>query len=69
MAHPDPGFKGTKVLLEEDEIPTKWYNIIPDLPSPPPPPLHPKTLQPITGEDLAPLFPLGLIQQEVSTER
>ncbi|WIA44570.1 hypothetical protein OEZ86_007295 [Tetradesmus obliquus] len=69
MAYPDPGFKGTKVLLEEDEIPTKWYNIIPDLPSPPPPPLHPKTLQPITGEDLAPLFPLGLIQQEVSTER
>jgi hypothetical protein len=45
------------------------YNIIPDLPSPPPPPLHPKTLQPITGEDLAPLFPMGLIQQEVSNER
>lgn len=40
-----------------------------DLPSPPPPPLHPKTLQPITAEDLAPLFPQGLIAQEVSTER
>lgn len=62
-------FKGTKILLDESEMPTKWYNIIPDLPSPPPPPLHPKTLQPITAEDLAPLFPMGLIQQEVSTER
>eukprot|EP00878_Enallax_costatus_P004545 GHUV01004786.1.p1 GENE.GHUV01004786.1~~GHUV01004786.1.p1 ORF type:complete len:405 (+),score=76.96 GHUV01004786.1:382-1596(+) len=63
------GFKGTKVLLSEDEMPTKWYNIIPDLPSPPPPPLHPKTLQPITADDLTPLFPMGLIKQEVSTER
>lgn len=59
----------TKVLLTEDEMPTRWYNIAADLPEPCPPPLHPKTLQPITGEDLAPLFPMGLIQQEVSTER
>lgn len=45
------------------------YNIIPDLPCPPPPPLHPKTLQPITADDLKPLFPMGLIEQEVTTER
>lgn len=64
-----PAGEFTKVLLTEDEMPTKWYNIVADLPAPPPPPLHPKTLQPITAEDLAPIFPMGLIAQEVSTER
>jgi tryptophan synthase beta chain len=58
-----------KVLLSEDEMPTAWYNVIPDLPAPPPPPLHPGTLQPAGPDDLAPLFPMALIEQEVSSER
>jgi len=58
----------TKYLLDESEMPTHWYNLIPDLPEPPPPPLHPGTGGPIGPEDLAPLFPMALIQQEVSTE-
>ena len=58
-----------KILLTEDEMPTQWYNIIPDLPSPPPPPLHPGTLQPAGPDDFAPLFPMALIEQEVSTQR
>lgn len=59
----------TKVILSEDEMPRQWYNLIPDLPAPPPPPLHPGTLQPVGPEDLAPLFPMDLILQEVSGER
>ncbi len=58
----------TKILLDEDEMPTHWYNIVPDLPAPPPPPLHPGTHQPIGPDDLAPLFPMDLIMQEVSQE-
>jgi tryptophan synthase beta chain len=58
-----------KVLLDESELPTQWYNLVPDLPSPPPPPLHPGTLQPVGPEDLAPLFPDDLIAQEVTGER
>lgn len=58
-----------KYLLPEKELPQAWYNIAADLPSLPPPPLHPATNQPITPDDLAPLFPMGLILQEVSTER
>ena len=58
----------TKILLDEDEMPTHWYNIVPDLPTPPPPPLHPGTHQPIGPDDLAPLFPMELIMQEVSQE-
>jgi tryptophan synthase beta chain len=58
-----------KYTLTEDEMPTQWYNIIPDLPSPPPPALHPGTLQPAGPEDFAPLFPMSLILQEVSQER
>ncbi|MGC3952917.1 MAG: pyridoxal-phosphate dependent enzyme [Propionicimonas sp.] len=50
-------------------MPTHWYNIVADLPTPPPPPLHPGTKQPLTPDDLAPLFPMGLIAQEASTER
>ncbi|MET9341971.1 TrpB-like pyridoxal phosphate-dependent enzyme [Nonomuraea sp. NPDC003804] len=50
-------------------IPSHWYNIVPDLPAPPPPPLHPGTMRPVGPEDLAPLFPMDLIAQEVSTDR
>ena len=59
----------TKILLEEHEMPTQWYNIIPDLPEPPPPPLHPGTREVATADDLAPLFPKALIEQEMSAER
>jgi tryptophan synthase beta chain len=59
----------TKVLLDESRMPTQWYNLVPDLPAPPPPPLHPGTLQPVGPEDLAPLFPMDLILQEVSQDR
>ena len=59
----------TKYLLGENDIPMAWYNIIADLPSPPPPPLHPGTGQPLGPADLAPLFPMALIAQEVSSER
>ncbi len=58
-----------KVLLDESEMPTRWYNIVPDLPTPPPPPLHPGTKQPVGPDDLAPLFPMALIEQEVTAER
>ncbi len=58
----------TKVMLDESEMPTRWYNIIPDLPEPPPPVLHPGTHQPVGPDDLAPLFPMALIRQEVSTD-
>ncbi len=58
----------TKITLPESEIPTHFYNIAPDLPTPMPPPLHPGTREPIGPEMLAPIFPMGLIQQEVSQE-
>ncbi|MGB0630594.1 MAG: TrpB-like pyridoxal phosphate-dependent enzyme [Alphaproteobacteria bacterium] len=58
-----------KYLLEEKDIPTHWYNIMADLPEPMAPPLHPGTGEPIGPEDLAPLFPMELIKQEVSTDR
>ncbi|MDP9023552.1 MAG: TrpB-like pyridoxal phosphate-dependent enzyme [Actinomycetota bacterium] len=59
----------TKILLDESELPTRWYNIVADLPVPPPPVLHPATREPIGPDDLAPLFPMALIGQEVSQER
>ena len=59
----------TKIFLDESQLPTQWYNVVPDLPSPPPPPLHPGTLQPVGPDDLAPLFPMDLILQEVTGER
>ncbi|CAN5140692.1 TrpB-like pyridoxal phosphate-dependent enzyme [soil metagenome] len=59
----------TKFLLDEDRIPRTYYNIVPDLPVPPEPVLHPGTGQPIGPADLAPLFPMALIGQEVSAER
>src|ERR1035437_3555591 len=59
----------TRFLLDEDKIPRSWYNIAADLPVPQAPPLHPGTHQPLGPADLAPLFPMALILQEVSTER
>jgi tryptophan synthase beta chain len=56
-------------LLTEKDIPTRWYNIAADLKTPPPPPLHPGTKQPAGPQDLAAIFPMELIKQEVSTER
>ncbi|MDQ3985196.1 MAG: TrpB-like pyridoxal phosphate-dependent enzyme [Actinomycetota bacterium] len=58
----------TKIVLDESQIPTAWYNILPDLPGDPMPPLHPGTMQPAGPDDLAPLFPEALIMQEVSTD-
>jgi tryptophan synthase beta chain len=58
-----------KITLSENEIPDKWYNIIADMPNKPLPPLHPGTKEPIGPEALAPLFPMELIKQEVSTEK
>ncbi|MDP2673772.1 MAG: TrpB-like pyridoxal phosphate-dependent enzyme [Dehalococcoidia bacterium] len=58
-----------KYQLEEKDLPRQWYNIQADLPTPLPPPIHPATHEPIGPEALAPLFPMALIQQEVSTER
>ncbi|KFU79664.1 tryptophan synthase beta chain [Amycolatopsis lurida] len=59
----------TKYILDEADMPARWYNVVPDLPEPPPPPLHPGTREPVGPDDLAPLFPQALIAQEVSTER
>ena len=61
--------KQKKILLNENEMPKQWYNIVADMPNKPLPPLHPGTRQPVGPDDLAPLFPMGLIQQEVSSER
>jgi tryptophan synthase beta chain len=58
-----------KYVLDESRIPTRWYNIQADLPKPLPPPLHPGTLKPLGPDDLAPLFPMELIMQEVTQER
>ncbi len=60
--------KEFKVFLREDEIPRQWYNIQADLPSPLQPPLHPATRQPVGPQDLAPVFPMNLIEQEVNTK-
>ncbi len=59
----------TKYLLDESQLSEAWYNVQADLPSPLSPPLNPGTGQPIGPEDLAPLFPMELIKQEVSQER
>ena len=58
-----------KIQLGEERIPKAWYNIMADLPVPLPPPLHPGTLQPVGPDDIAPLFPMSLIMQEVSGDR
>jgi tryptophan synthase beta chain len=61
--------ESVKYLLDEARIPKHWYNLVADLPAPPPPVLHPGTLKPVGPDDLAPLFPMALIAQEVATER
>jgi tryptophan synthase beta chain len=61
--------KQTKFLLDESRMPEAWYNLAVDLPQPIPPVLHPGTGQPIGPDDLAPLFPMEIIKQEVTTER
>ncbi len=58
-----------KYVLDESQIPEQWYNILADMPSPLPPPISPATHEPIGPEALAPLFPMSIIEQEVSTER
>ena len=59
----------TKYLLGENQIPTHWYNVVADLPAPPAPVLHPATKKPVTPQDMLPLFPPGLLEQEMSSER
>jgi tryptophan synthase beta chain len=59
----------TKIVLAESEQPTRWYNLIHDLPTAPPAVLHPGTLQPVGPDDLAPLFPMDLIMQEVTADQ
>jgi tryptophan synthase beta chain len=59
----------TKFLLGENQIPTHWYNVIADLPAPPAPVLHPGTKRPVTPQDMLPLFPPGVLEQEMSSER
>lgn len=61
--------KETKVILPDRDIPKKWYNIMADMPNLPKPPLHPGTLKPVGPDDLSPIFPMALIEQEVSTKR
>src|SRR5919199_1255982 len=58
----------TKFLLDESQLPRRWYNVRADMPNPPQPVLHPGTGQPVGPDDLAPLFPMELILQEVSEE-
>jgi tryptophan synthase beta chain len=58
-----------KYVLDESRLPEAWYNLAADLPEPPPPVLHPGTGQPVGPDDLAPLFPMQIILQEVSTDR
>src|SRR5215813_4207964 len=60
--------ESVKYSLDEAQIPKHWYNLAADLPKPPPPVLHPGTLQPVGPDDLAPLFPMALIMQEVSMD-
>ncbi len=58
-----------KIFLDEKDMPRAWYNIQADMPNPLPPPLNPATGEPITPDMLSPIFPMNLIEQEVSTER
>ncbi len=58
-----------KIFLPESEMPRQWYNIMADMPTPMEPPLHPGTCEPAGPDDLSPIFPMNLIEQEVSTER
>jgi tryptophan synthase beta chain len=58
-----------KIYLEEKDMPRAWYNIQADMPNQPQPPLHPGTKKPVGPDDLSPIFPMGLIAQEMATER
>jgi tryptophan synthase beta chain len=69
MSKPNSVDKEHAVYLSQDEMPTQWYNILPDLPEPLPPPLDPKTLEPMSPEPLMRIFAKELIMQEVSSER
>jgi tryptophan synthase beta chain len=59
----------TRFILSEGQLPTAWFNVLPVMPEPLQPPLHPATREPVGPDDLAPLFPMGLIAQEVSTDQ
>jgi tryptophan synthase beta chain len=59
----------TRFVLSEEQIPSAWFNVLPVMPEPLQPPLHPATREPVGPDDLAPLFPMGLIAQEVSTDQ
>ena len=59
----------TRIVLSEEQIPSAWFNVLPVMPEPLQPPLHPATREPVGPDDLAPLFPMGLIAQEVSTDQ
>jgi tryptophan synthase beta chain len=59
----------TRIVLSEEQLPTVWFNVLPVMPEPLQPPLHPATREPVGPDDLAPLFPMGLIAQEVSTDQ
>ena len=59
----------TRIVLPEEQLPTAWFNVMPVMPEPLQPPLHPATREPVGPDDLAPLFPMGLIAQEVSTDQ
>ena len=59
----------TRIVLSEEQIPTAWFNVLPVMPEPLQPPLHPATREPVGPDDLAPLFPMGLIAQEVSSDQ
>src|ERR1044072_569298 len=58
-----------RITLDESDLPTRWYNVLHDLPTPPPPVLHPGTGEPVGPDDLTPLFPMDLILQEVSGDQ
>ncbi|HEX2149419.1 MAG TPA: TrpB-like pyridoxal phosphate-dependent enzyme [Actinomycetota bacterium] len=60
--------ESTQFTLDESQIPAAWFNVVPSMPTPPSPPIHPGTKQPIGPDDLAPLFPMALIGQEVTTD-
>ena len=58
-----------KILLRDDEMPSQWYNVVPDIPGGLKPPLDPETMQPMGPEKLAAIFPMGLLEQEMSDKR
>ncbi len=59
----------TKIILPENDLPKKWYNVVADMPSPMDPPLNPQTLKPLAPQDMTPIFPMEIIKQEASSER